>query len=75
MCQFFGTLCSIFIGGVSRKNSRDEIAGVFTQVSVWLKNSLSQSEGGVTGRERVLVEEEAVGGKDPQVEACRKTRV
>jgi hypothetical protein len=32
-------LCSIFMGGVSRKNNRDEIARVFIQVKVCLKNS------------------------------------
>jgi hypothetical protein len=42
----FGTLCSISIGGVSRKNNRDEIVGVFIWEKVWLKNSLSQSDGG-----------------------------
>ena len=25
----FGTHCSIFIGGVNKKNNRDEIVGVF----------------------------------------------
>jgi hypothetical protein len=28
MCGRFGTLCSIFIGGVKRKNNRDDIVGV-----------------------------------------------
>jgi hypothetical protein len=43
-------VCSIFIGGVSRKNNRDEIVGLFIQEKVWLENSLSQSEGvGQTG--------------------------
>jgi hypothetical protein len=32
-------LCSIIIGGVSKKNNRDEITKVFIQVKVWLKNS------------------------------------
>ena len=36
-------VCSIFIGGLSRKNNWDEIVGVFIQEKVWLKNSLSQS--------------------------------
>jgi len=46
MCRCFGTLCllhfawSIFIGGVSRKNNRDEISRVMIQVKVWLKNTL-----------------------------------
>ena len=65
MCQCFGTLCSIFTGGVSRKNNQDEIARVFIQVKVRLKNSLSQSERGGMGRRRVRVEEQAVEGKDP----------
>jgi len=29
ICRRFGTLCSIFIDGVSRKNNRDEIFGAF----------------------------------------------
>jgi hypothetical protein len=36
----FGKLCPIFIGGVSRKDNRDEIVGVFMQEKVWLENSL-----------------------------------
>jgi len=28
MCRRFGSLCAIFIGGVSRKSNRDEIVGV-----------------------------------------------
>jgi len=32
MCWRFRTLCSIFIGGVSRKNKQDKIARVFIQV-------------------------------------------
>ena len=51
---------------LSEKDNRDEVAGVFIQVKVWLKNILSQSEGGVTGRERFLVEEQAVESKDPK---------
>jgi len=43
-------VCSFFIGGVSRKNNRDEIGRVFIQVKVWLKNSLSQLEGGGMGK-------------------------
>ena len=58
-------MCSIFIGSVSRKNDWDENVGVFTREEVWLENSLSQSEGGVMGRGRVRVEEQAVEGKDP----------
>ena len=66
MCRRFGTLYSIFIGGVSGKNNRDEIIGVFIQENVWLKNSLSQSEGGETGRGRGRTEKHAVEGKDPK---------
>jgi hypothetical protein len=36
--------CSIFIGGVSRKNNWDEIVGIFIREKVWLENSLSQSK-------------------------------
>jgi len=50
ICRCFGTLCSVFIGNVSRKNNRDEIVGVFIREKVWLENSLSQSEGGWTRR-------------------------
>jgi hypothetical protein len=57
------SVCSIFIGGVSRKNNRDEIVGVLKRGKVLLKNSLSQSEGWWTGRGRVRVEKEAVEGK------------
>jgi len=63
MYRRFGTLV---IGGVSRKNNRDEIAGVFTQEKVWFKNSLQQSEGGMTGRGRVQVEKQVVEGKGPK---------
>ena len=49
-----------------RRNNRDEIVGVFIRVTVWLENSLRQSEGGVTGRGRVRVEKQAVEGKDPK---------
>ena len=45
----FGTLCPIFIGGVSRKYNQDEIVEVFIWEKVWLKNGLSQSEGGGPG--------------------------
>ena len=38
----FGTLCSIFIAGVSR----NETVEVFIWENVWLENSLSQSDGG-----------------------------
>jgi hypothetical protein len=50
----------ISIGGVSSKNYRDEIVGIFIRVKVWLENSLSQSEGrsDVEG-----VEKQAVEGK------------
>jgi hypothetical protein len=43
--------------------------GVFVRVTVWLKNSLRQSEGGVTGKGRVRIEKQAVKGKEPQAEA------
>jgi hypothetical protein len=49
MCRRFGTHCSIFIGGVDKKNNLDEIGRVFTQVKVWLKISVGQSERGGTG--------------------------
>jgi len=58
------------MGSVSRKNNWDETVGVFKQEKVWLKNSLSHSGGGVTGRGHVQVEKQAVEGKDLQVEAC-----
>jgi hypothetical protein len=64
------SVCSIFIGSVSRKKNQDEIVGVFIQVEIWLRNSLSPSEGGE--RWRVWGEKQAVEGKDPQVEACSK---
>jgi len=40
MCQRFGTLCSIFIGGVSRKNNRDEIV-VFIREKLVLLNVIN----------------------------------
>jgi hypothetical protein len=40
---------SIFIGGIRRKNNRDEIVGVFKRENVWLENSLIQSQGGGRG--------------------------
>jgi len=45
MCRRFGTLCSIFIGSVSRKNNQDKFVGEFIQKMVWLQNSLRKSEG------------------------------
>jgi len=69
ICRRFGKLCSIFRSGVSRKNNRDVIVGVFIRLTVWLENSLTQSEGEVTGKGRVRVEKQVVEGKDPQVEA------
>ena len=39
MCRRFGTLCSIFIGGVNKKNNRDEISSVFF-IHVLLYNHL-----------------------------------
>jgi len=50
------SVCCIFTGGVSRKNNLDEIARVFIQVKIWLKNILSQSEGGGRGQERGMSE-------------------
>ena len=41
MCWRFGTLSSIFIGGISGRNKRDDIVGVFIREKVWLENSLS----------------------------------
>jgi len=60
------SVCSIFIGGVSRKNNWDEIIGVFTREKVWFEKSLSQSRGGATGMGHVQVEKQAVEGKDPR---------
>jgi hypothetical protein len=71
MCQHFGTLCSIFIGGVSRKINWDEIVGVFVQEMVWLRNILSQSEGG-DGEGACRSRETVCGGHRPQLEACSK---
>jgi hypothetical protein len=50
--------------GVSRKNNRDEIVGVFIREKAWLENSLNRPEGGVTGRGRVRAEKQAVECKD-----------
>jgi len=66
ICRCFRTLCSLFIGGVSRTNHRVEIVGVFIQENVWLKNSLSHSKGGGTGRGHVQAEIQAVKGRDLQ---------
>ena len=66
MCQHFRTVYSIFIGSVSRNNHWDETVGVFIQEKVWLKNSLSQSEGGRMGRACIQVEKQVVEGKDPK---------
>jgi hypothetical protein len=41
ICRCFGTLCYIFIRGVSRKNNRDEIVGVFIWENIWFGNRLS----------------------------------
>jgi len=46
------SVCSIFVGGTSRKYNRDEIVGVFIREKVWLENSLSQSEGGGGSEQR-----------------------
>jgi hypothetical protein len=42
------SVCSTFIGGVSRKNNWNEIVGEFIKEKEGLKNSLSQSRGGVS---------------------------
>jgi len=68
-CRRFGALCSIFIGGVSRKNNWDDIVGVFIWENLWLENNLSQTGVGATGKGSVRVEKHAVEGKNPQVEA------
>jgi hypothetical protein len=50
MCCHFGTLRSFFTGGVSRKNSWDEIGRVFMQVGVLFEiASANQNEGGWRG--------------------------
>jgi hypothetical protein len=51
------------------KNNRAETVGVLIGVTVWLENSLSQSEGVVTGRGRGPSRETGCGGQRPQVEA------
>jgi hypothetical protein len=51
---------------VNKKNKWDEVAKVFIQVKVWLKRSLGHSEGGLAGRRRVRVQEQASEGKGPQ---------
>ena len=43
-CRRFGTHCSIFTGGVEKKNSWEKTTKVFIQVKLWLKISLGQSE-------------------------------
>jgi hypothetical protein len=68
MPTFRNSVCSSFIGDVSRKNNRDDIVGVFIREKVWLKNSLSQSEGG--DEEGACPSRVAgCGGQRPQVEA------
>jgi len=49
MPTVWNSVCSIFIGTVSRKDNRDEIIAVFIWEEVWHKSSLSQSEGGRFG--------------------------
>ena len=71
MCQRFRTLHSIYIGGESRKNNWDKISRVFIQVKVWLKNSLSQLEGGGRGG-TCLCRGIVCGGQTHQVESCSK---
>ena len=45
----FGTICSIFIVRVNKKNNRKEFASAFIQLKILLKNSLSHSDGEVKG--------------------------
>jgi len=71
MCRRFRTLCSFFIGGVSRKNNWDKIARVFIQVKVSHKNSLSQLEG-EEGGGACLNRGTGCGGQTHQEEACSK---
>jgi hypothetical protein len=59
MPTFRNTVCSIFIGGVIRKNNRNEIFGVFIGEKVWLENSPSQPEG--VG-DRLWIEKTPSGG-------------
>jgi hypothetical protein len=66
LCADVSELCSIFIGGVSRKNNWDKIVGVLIQEKVLLNNSLSQSEEWAMERGRVQVEKQVVEGKDPK---------
>ena len=47
------------------KTKWKKIARVFIQVQIWLKRSLSQSEGGGTDRRHVWVHEQAVEGNGP----------
>jgi hypothetical protein len=53
MYRRFGTLCSIFIGRVNKKNNWDDIVRAFIYIKVWLKIILGQSEGERAGRGRV----------------------
>jgi hypothetical protein len=41
VCRRFGTLCFIFIGGVSRYSNWDKISREFTQVNIWLRQFLA----------------------------------
>jgi len=59
-------VCSICIDSVSRKNTLDEIVGVFLWEKVWLENSQIQSEGGAMGRGHVQVEKRSAEGEDPK---------
>jgi len=64
MPTFWNSVCSVFIGSVSRKNNRVEIVWLFIWETFWHESSLSQSEGGW----QVRVEKQAVEGNNPQVE-------
>jgi hypothetical protein len=67
MCRRFGTLFSVFVGRVNKKNGRNDIVRVFIKIKFRLKGRLSQSEGGVTGRRLFRVEEQAMEGNDPKL--------
>ena len=70
ICRHFGTLCFKFVGGVCRKNNRNEIARVFIQVKVQVKNTLSHSKGGGEGMSKQR--RRLWRATTPQVEVCSK---
>jgi len=65
MFRRFATLLHLH-SGVSRKDNRDVIVGVFIWEKFWLENNPSLSHEGVPGRGRVRVEKQAVECKDPK---------